>query len=299
MLTRKQLDERKSGLGGSDAPVALGLSKWRTPLDLYMEKIGVPVAVNQETERMRWGSVLEPVIADEWASRTGKRILAVDTQRHPTLPFLLGNVDRLIEGEDAGLEVKTTSGSAVSEWGEEWTDQVPLYYLVQVYHYAAVTGRRTWYFAVLCNGSELRTYVVQTRDDLLAEIVERERVFWECVQTRRPPRPQSPEDAARLFPVSRSITVEASTEVLAAVVHLRECREAITDIAADIAGAETTIKAYMGEADTLTFAGSTLATWRSAKPTQRIDLDALRLRAPKTAARYTITGEASRRFLLK
>ena len=141
---------RNKGLGGSDAGIIVGVNPWKSPYQLWLEKTGQVEPENiSEKEAVYWGTQLEDMVAREFTKRTGKKV-----QRHGMLesvayPFLLANVDRLVVGEDAGLECKTTSAFKYKDWEG---DNVPDSYYVQCQHYMMVTGLPRWYIAALIGG---------------------------------------------------------------------------------------------------------------------------------------------------
>jgi hypothetical protein len=55
----------------------------------------------------------------------------------------------------------------------------------------------------------------------------------------------------------------------------------------------------LGDSDTLTNAGRTVATWKTAKPSARFDSAAFKEAEPELYSKFIKTGEPSRRFLLK
>lgn len=52
-------------------------------------------------------------------------------------PFMLADVDRLVYGEQAGLEIKTASPYKWKDWKN---GDIPIHYQIQCNHYMAVTG---------------------------------------------------------------------------------------------------------------------------------------------------------------
>lgn len=172
------LDLRRSGLGGTDASAVLGLNPWRTPLQVWSEKRGEAPPVEQ-TPAMRWGLVLEPVIAEEYTLETGRRLWTPEqVYHHPEHDFLVGTPDRLVIGDRRGLEVKTANGFMASEWGPAGTDQVPAHYLIQCLHYMAVTGYRVWDLAVLIGGSDFRVYTIHWDEAAGQQLVTRLAAWW-------------------------------------------------------------------------------------------------------------------------
>jgi putative phage-type endonuclease len=276
---------RRTGIGGSDASAALGLSPWQTPYDLWLEKTGEaePVTAN---ERMHWGTLLEPVIAAEYTRRTGRVLEPPGAMlRHARHQWMIGHIDGKVRGEPRLVEFKT-AGTARG-WGESGSDEVPLAYSVQVHHYLTLTGCQVADLVVLIGGSDFRVFEILHDPDISRDLIEAEEVFWRHVEDREPPDPVSASDAVKRwgrFAVAGAVT--APVEVAQAIDELRS----IHDQRALLDDAEESAKLIVMEAfgergDSLVdAAGGILATWK---------LD----RGRKA---YTVEArEPSRRFLLK
>lgn len=185
-LTRQEwLARRRESLGASEAAAALGVSPWQTPVELWQRKLGL-IGEQDESEAMRWGSLLEPVILAEYQRRTGRRVVATqEFLSHPGYPFLTATLDARCD-DGRLVEVKTASAWA-KEWGDEGSDEVPETYLVQVAQQLAVTGAKVADVAVLIGGQRLRVFTVE-RDEILIEyVLMRGQRFWACVESREPP----------------------------------------------------------------------------------------------------------------
>lgn len=170
------LEARRSGIGGSDAAVILGFNKWKSPFQLYLDKTGGPLE-ETDNEFIYWGNVLEDVVAKEFQARTGKRVRRMNKMlRHPEHDFMTANLDRVIVGEKAFLECKTTSAYKVGEWDGE---DIPAAYLCQVQHYLAVTGFEKAYIAVLIGGNKYVWKEIKRDQELIDIMIDREKDFWE------------------------------------------------------------------------------------------------------------------------
>lgn len=90
-------------------------------------------------------------------------------------PFMIADVDRLVVGEDAGLECKTASAYNADKWAD---GSIPLHYVMQCYHYMAVTGKRTWYIAAVILGREFTYRRLEWDDDLINSLIMVEGDFW-------------------------------------------------------------------------------------------------------------------------
>ena len=293
MLTAAQLEERRHGIGGSDAGSVLGLNPYRTPLDLYLEKVGDRSPPDlSDNESVRWGTLLEDLVAREFADRTGLKVRRRNqTLRHREHDFMLAHIDRHIVGEPVGLEVKTTGFFAGKALGDDGSDEVPDQWLAQVAHYLEVTGFDAFYIAALVGGQQLRIFRIERNPDLAKMLVERERWFWEeCVQKRMPPPPTTFEDLKALHPTDDGSVVTATPEVLEAVDRLREVKAQAKEIDTETKDLELRIKTHLGDAAALTDeAGKTLATWKTQQST-RLDQKALKAEEPDTFERFQTTS---------
>lgn len=293
------LNNRRAGIGGSDVAPLLGLSKWKTPLDVYLDKRGESAQEQADSEPMFWGRALEPVIRQTYADRTG-RTVSVPTEilRHPTHAFMLANVDGLTDDRRV-FEAKTARTG--DGWGDPGTDEVPDAYALQVQHYLAVTGFQIADVAVLIGGSDFRLYHIEADAGLQGDLIEAEAEFWQRVLDGNPPEPVTFSEVQQRFGLSATTgSVEADASTVAAWDALRQIRAAMKSQEA----AEDDLKAHLmrslGDAgDTLTHQGKTLVTWKLAKAPERFDAASFKKAHPDLAAAFTVAGTPSRRLLIK
>lgn len=180
------LQERNKGIGGSDAGIILGLNKYRTAFELWLEKTGQVDPVEIDNEAIYWGNEMENVVAKEFEKRTGKKVRRSNFMySHPEHAFIKANIDRLVVGESAVLECKTASAYLAKEWEG---DEVPETYLVQLQHYLGVTGKEKGYIAVLIGGNRFIWKEIERDEELIQMIFNAEKHFWEYhVQQGNPP----------------------------------------------------------------------------------------------------------------
>lgn len=180
------LQSRAKGIGGSDAPVILDLSKWKTRFELWLEKTGQTELAETDNEAAYWGTQLEDLVAHEFMNRTGKKVRRRNQiLQHPEHDWMLANIDREVIGENAILECKTSSAWFRGEWKN---DEVPDAYIVQVQHYMAVTGTQKAYIAVLIGGNQFKWKEIPRDDELIKIIIDAEKQFWEFnVLGNKPP----------------------------------------------------------------------------------------------------------------
>lgn len=292
------LRERMTGIGGSDAAAVMGLSKWKTPLDVFLDKRGEGSPV-VENESMRWGTVLEPAIRQEYAERTGQVVRVPEAIiRHPQRPYMLATLDGVT---DSGrlLEVKTARNA--EGWGEVGTSDIPEAYLIQVQHYLTVTALSVADVAVLIGGSDFRIYEVPADPELQDLIVGAEESFWKMVEAGEPPPPKTAEDAMRRFRTVRPGASVTATQEIEDIVHnLARMRIAAADLEGMQDAHKALIMGFMADAEALVdLKGKPLVTWKQQKGAARFDTAAFKADSPDLYAEYVKAGEPTRRFLLK
>lgn len=167
---------RKTGIGGSDAGTVCGLNPYGSLMKLYYDKTG-SAAEEPDSEAVRQGHDLEQYVAERFMEATGLKVRKSNFMyRSKEHPFMIADVDRLVAGEDAGLECKTASAYNADKWKD---GDIPLHYAMQCFHYMAVTGKRTWYIAAVILGREFIYHKLTWDDRLIAGLVEAEKSFWE------------------------------------------------------------------------------------------------------------------------
>ena len=166
---------RKTGVGGSDAGSVAGLNPYSSPMKVYLDKTTNNVE-QQDSEAVRCGKDLEQYVAERFCEETGKKVRRSHFMyRSVEYPFMLADVDRLIVGEDAGLECKTCNAFGGKKWDK---GGIPEHYLLQCYHYMAVTGKKTWYIACLILGKEFVYRKLTWDDALIKSLINVEQEFW-------------------------------------------------------------------------------------------------------------------------
>ena len=315
------LQSRRGGLGGSDIAAVLGISPWRSPLDVYLDKTGA-AEPQPDSEPMYWGRKLEDVVAAEFAVRTSRRVQRVNTMlRDAERPWMLANIDRALVAlgararlDAAGrlvgaagiLECKTVSAYAAQDWqGEDGSDALPVYYAAQGMWYLAVTGQDVCEFAALIGGQRFVVRRVERDADTIRGMVEQAEVFWRRhVLAVVPPDPRSADDAARLWrrDSGELRAIDDDTDLLVAINEYRMLRDNARDLEQQMVEIADELKLGIGPAAGLSIAGRPVCTWKAAKDCERTDWEAVARAAgasPELIAAHTSTKPGSRRFLLK
>ena len=199
------LEYRRKGVGGSDAAAIIGLDRYRSPFDVYADKLGLRPEI-PDNEAMRQGRDLEQYVAERFMEATGKKVRRRNAVlQHPEHHWMLANIDRWVVGENAGLECKTTSVLNRCKFSQ---GEFPPNYYVQCVHYMAVTGAERWYLAVLVLNKAFHVFTIERDEAEVQALIAAEKDFWENhVLKQIPPTPDGSESTSeiikQLFPEAR------------------------------------------------------------------------------------------------
>lgn len=264
------LSARRDGIGGSEAAVIMGVSPWKSAYSLWCEKTGLEPAEAEEPEWMEWGRRLEPVIADKYAEVTGRKVETRGDRNgiitHPRLPFMFGTTDRFAidrERGDGVLEIKTLGLFKAEEWAEE----PPAHYQVQLQHYFAVSGAQWGSFAALIGGQRFVWCDVERDDRFIAALEEECALFWERVQRGDPPPIDGSASTSKtlraLYPRDSGATVELPVEARDWSETIERCKAQIAALDEEKREAENRLKAAIGGAAIAVVPGGPTWTYRT------------------------------------
>jgi len=294
------LDYRKFGIGGSDASVVCGINRYKSPVELWLDKTG-QLPTQEAGEAAYWGTQLEALVRAEFTKRTGisvsKPSVILQSEEHP---FMLANLDGICEVPDIGtcvFEAKTASAYKAGEW----EDAIPDEYQLQIQHYMAVTGYKGAYIAALIGGNTFKWQFVEQDEELISMLVELETDFWNHVQNQTPP-PLDGSDASTKFlserfpnstPQSHITLPDTAAELLAQYDEACEQLEVVTE---QKQRAENLLKEMLGENEIGTV-GDRVITWKSVFQ-ERLDSKTLKAEHPALCKKYT-NKTSYRRFTIK
>ena len=241
------LAHRRNSIGGSDAAGIIGLNPWTSPYTIWADKLG-KLSPKEDNEAMRLGRDLEDYVAKRFTEETGKKVRRENNIIvNPDYPFAHANVDRLIVGEDAGLECKTTSVLNLKKFKN---GDYPATYYVQCVHYLMVTGAKKWYLAVLVLGVGFYHFEIERDEAEIAALAKSEADFWKLVESKTSPVADGAESTSEtlstIYPESNDDSVsllayERDLEQYIAITKQIKELEALKDEAAN------RVKAFMGE----------------------------------------------------
>lgn len=294
------LEYRKRGIGGSDASVVCGISRYKSPVELWMEKTN-QIPCQEAGEAAYWGTQLEAMVRTEFSKRTGVEVRRVlQLLQSAEYPFMLANLDGVCEHPDLGtcvFEAKTASAYKAGEWD----DAIPDEYMLQIQHYMAVTGYRGAYIAVLIGGNTFRWRFVARDEGLIASLIELEADFWNHVKDGTPPPLDGSNAAVRFLseqfpnstPQSQIILPDTAAELLR---QYEDACEQLEDIAQQKQQAENLLKQMMGENE-IGKLENHIVTWKSIAQ-ERLDSKTLKAEHPALYRKYT-NRTSYRRFSVR
>ena len=298
------LETRNMGIGGSDAAVIMGMNKYKSPYQLWLEKTGqVEPEDLSDNQYIYWGQKNEANIADWFSETTGKKSKRMGTVQSNEHPFMVANVDRMIVGENAGLEIKTAGVSQYRYWKG---DNIPDAYYCQCLHYMAVTGADKWYIAVLLGGNEAIWKEIPRNEDDIQTLIEAEENFWDMVMTKTPPPVDGSSSCSQALASKylgggdENILDDFEPHLL----KIRELTELQDSLKSQIEEEKNIIKEAMGDSEKALIGNTGVVTWKATKPRETLSLSKLKkaddaMYQDLLAKKYITLSKPSRTFTVK
>lgn len=299
MITEEQKLQRQKGIGGSDIAAILGVSPYKTPVDVYLDKIN-PIENENNINihsPLYWGNQHEKPILKAYEIETGNEVSTIKTVYDKENNFLFANVDGVTKHHKVIVEAKTSA--LKKEWGEEGTNQIPKHYLCQVAHYASILDADYVDIPVLFFGNNFCLYRYERNLELETIIKKRAIEFWQNnVMQHIAPEISNINDAKRLYGVGNGNSIIANQECLEAIYSLREIKEKESSLKKEKEENQIIVQKYLKENDSLLdFEANTIATWNSFE-SNRFDTSAFKKEQPCLYKKY-IKKTQSRRFAIK
>lgn len=285
------LSARRKGVGGSDSAAVCGISRYSSPLDVWLQKTGRKPAT-PDNEAMQWGRLLEPVVRAEFARRTGLTVKECPyILQSRENPFMLANVDGIVvekDGTKAVLEIKTTNSFTTAK---DIEDGLPVEWFCQVQHYMAVTGLPKAYVVVLIGGNKLQWQIVERDEETIQTIVALERHFWNEYVLKDVPPPvdaNSGDALALLYPTSTESSIVLPAEADELVAQWLEIKKAEDELKTAKATCENKLKALLKDAESGIAPNGYVVSWKSFSQS-RLDSTKLKAAHADIATQFTTT----------
>ena len=281
---------RSKGIGGSDVASVLGISKWKSPVQLWMEKTGRAESA-PDNNTFRRGRALEPIVLDEYTAQTGLALKHVE-------PIIAGcfiaSIDAMTADGLRVVDAKTTT---------RMFDGIPLYYETQLQWYMGFFPTvqfgdlPTWDLLtdeINCDLSCVRN------DELIAQLRAIVLEFWRrYVEGNTPPPPQSEDDCKLIWTRHNPGKIVVATDVeISALAQLKAAKEKAKAAKSEEEAAKFIIMRHIADADTMTdAAGVKLCTFKNNKDGTKTDWEGVARSFNPTAeliAKHTTTTPGAR-----
>ncbi len=176
---------RKGYIGGSDAGAVVGLNPYKSAYTLWAEKTGkIPEFEGNLITEV--GSYLEEFVAQMFMSKERKAVRRKNRVLvNEDYPWACADVDRMVVGEKAFLECKTTNSPVAMKKFKN--GEYPEMWYVQMTHYLAVTGLKKAYLAVLVECRDFKVFELERDEEEIKALMDAEKDFWNLVQTDTAP----------------------------------------------------------------------------------------------------------------
>lgn len=288
---------RKKGITGTDAGAIVGMNPYASAFSVYQDKLSIETT-DYDNEAMRQGRDLEEYVAQRFMEETGKKVRKANAifynEEHP---IMLADFDRLIVGENAGLECKTVSPYLKDKWND---GNIPLHYQMQVQHYLAVSGYSCWYIAALIFGQEFIIRKIERDEELISNLISIEEKWWdEHIINQIPPEPDGSSNYTNVLN-SKYLSNKEKTVILTGIrgdlERRKELDELIVKLNTEKETIDQKIKLQMEDAAYAETEGYRIS-WTSSEQ-RRLDSKKLKADEPELYEKYCKTIP-SRRFMVK
>ncbi len=300
------LQARKLGIGGSDVAAILGLSKYKSPYQLWLDKTSRAEVGEQQSEAAYWGNTLEDIVAKEFQKRAGVKVQKVNqTLVHTEFDWARANIDRAVINKDISgnvrfkdgklttdqiLECKTANQYLAKLWGNE-SESVPDYYLTQCQWYMGISQTEKCSLAVLIGGQQFRFYEIRFDAELFQMLLDECGAFWnKHVLADVPPAPTTFDDVLhRWSKHNPDQAVTADSELLEAVQEYKSLNGDIKAAQEELDQLKIKICSSMEDAEMIIDQEKRIATFKYQERTT-LDSKALKAAHPEIYEQFSKTS---------
>lgn len=198
---------RKRGIGASEFGAVMGLSPYKSNVELFWEKVGQGLNYSIESMAMFSGTEMEDFVARWWEYWGGDEASLIRNKRmknkvrkmsnvnayiqNITMPHLFISLDRRIhkhvdidtgeQRQNGALEIKTISGFE----SDKWESGIPPSHVAQIQGQLLVTGWKYGELAVLKDGRKFDVYPFERHAGMCKAILKKTTDFWKRVESAR------------------------------------------------------------------------------------------------------------------
>jgi putative phage-type endonuclease len=293
------LNARKHGIGASETAAILGLSRYKSAIDVYVDKTKEIVSPRPDSAASKRGRRLEPYVLDLYEEQYGAIHRNPPQVTSEQYPFMFASLDAARVDDGRPVEAKTAGKFVAFQWGEAETDDIPQEYLIQLTHQAIVVRKEYADLPALLTLDDFRKYTIAIDPELAGMIIEGLRLFWRRVENREPPEPTTGEEVERLYRKSVPNSIQADESTTAAYRELLEVRRAMSPLRSRESKLIDDIKLFMLDRESLIVDRSPAVTWKTGNGALRFDTKRFQLERPEIYRQYLKQADGNRAFLIK
>lgn len=292
--------ERRNSIGASEVAAVLGLSKWQTPLSVYMSKMGSPNTFDPELSYVTHAS---EAVVHGWVEEFHPEWGTLEPgfmARSATEPYLHASFDRILvepDGTRIPLQIKTGHQNAM----KSWDDGVPVEYQIQEQAEMFVYGADRARIVVMHGGRSFAWYDIARDDEFINQVmIPSTKEFWtDNVFAQIPPEPLTSAEAQEVWVGDPELSIEGGEALYELWGAYGAMQAEAVEIAEQLEAVKLELQKAMKDASELTYQGQTLFTWKPSKPVLRFDADKFKKEHAALAAEFMKEGKPTRPFIRK
>jgi predicted phage-related endonuclease len=270
-------------------------------VDVILEKTGKKELPDlSAVEAVQMGHVMQPVIGRLASNKLNLELKDADySLTHAQHNWFRSHFDFISADGRTLVEVKNYNSAVRNKFDTDHVRVPPADY-AQLVHEAAVHNVDHIVLAVLFGGQEFCTFDFtisqQEKDDLIKQMA----VYWAHVQTNTMPPLETVEQTKIVYPTSNDQVIIANQSVENAIANLKHYKQQIKQLEELSENVEMQLRNLMADnSEIRSVDGSTLVSWKNAKPSNRFSADLFRQAMPDIYDKFVIEQPGSRRFLVK
>lgn len=278
------MENRTGFIGSSDIASILGLSRYKSPYQLWLEKTGnIPEImqnlINEKKEFFERRKLAEPYILSVWKNKHKIEPLKVNNIFYDDeFQYMRSEIDFQFIDPKTGIErngeIKSIANySNMKEWGLDYSDDIPLEYMCQTQFGMGITKKESVLLVAMKGFDEYHEYIIHRDDELIKILRNEAKNFWELVQNNIAPERSSVDDFNYLK--NNDQYVEIEEDRIALINAIKDCKSIIKSTEEELADYENMLKILIGVNEGAKINGKSVATW---KKQGRESIDSLRLK---------------------
>ncbi len=181
MLTKEDLEYRKTKIGASDSSAIMGVNPWVTPLMAWELKLGLRPQPETNAAMQR-GNDLEDLAREQFTQLTGIHVKPRRIE-HPNIPYMFATLDGISDCGSCVVEIKCPGEKT---YNMALAGEIPEVYLCQMMHqYEVAKPKEIFYFCF--NGTSGIVLEVKPNKVYIDELLKKESEFYKCMIDLCPP----------------------------------------------------------------------------------------------------------------